>query len=218
MPGFPAGVHKKGGAVSAPVHREAARQFYAPLLELVLQLHRAGRSLRQIAAELDRRGVKTRAEYPGQRWSATQVRRVLARARAAVAAPGRAWDAMTAAELLEYCRGRGYVLASAADGGVVFHAAKDRPDELVEALRAHVVELRALVQAAGGRIPPPSVAAELLARCKALGCALSVRNGKLVLCARDPQSADTAALRAELLAHEPEVIRLLGTQAGTKRQ
>jgi hypothetical protein len=78
---FPEGVCHKGGAASAPVHRESAREFYAPLLPVVAELRRQGLSLRAIAAELGRRGIKTRQEWP--HWSATQVRRVLARVVAA---------------------------------------------------------------------------------------------------------------------------------------
>jgi hypothetical protein len=57
----------------------------------VAELRREGLSLRAIARELERRGIKTRQEWP--HWSATQVRRILARAAAAEdpprsAAPG----------------------------------------------------------------------------------------------------------------------------------
>jgi hypothetical protein len=78
---FPNGVHLKGGAAAAPVHRQHAAEFYGPLLPIVAELHGAGMSLRAIAAELARRGIKTRQEWMD--WSATQVRRVLARAVAA---------------------------------------------------------------------------------------------------------------------------------------
>jgi hypothetical protein len=79
MPGFPPGVHLIGGRNAAPVNAQLAREFYTPILPLVAELHRQGLSLRAIARELDRRGIKTRPEW--DRWSATQVRRVLARYR-----------------------------------------------------------------------------------------------------------------------------------------
>jgi hypothetical protein len=81
MPGFPPGVHLIGGRNAAVTNARLAREFYAPILPLVAELHRQGLSLRAIARELDRQGVKTRIQYPGQRWSATQVRRVLVRCR-----------------------------------------------------------------------------------------------------------------------------------------
>jgi hypothetical protein len=81
MPGFPPGVHLKGGQASAPVNAELASAFYAPLLPIVLNLHRQGLSLRAIARELDGGGVKTRLGW--DHWSATQVRRVLDRAQKA---------------------------------------------------------------------------------------------------------------------------------------
>jgi hypothetical protein len=83
MPGFPASASAKGGQASAEVNRRSALEFYAPILPVVAELHAQGLSLRQIARELDRRGVKTRLQYPGQRWNAMQVRRVLARIAAA---------------------------------------------------------------------------------------------------------------------------------------
>ena len=86
MPRFPAGVHLQGGRNAAPVHREAAREFYAPLVPVVAELRRQGLSLRAIARELERRGLKTRQEWP--HWSATQVRRILARGRPAGASGG----------------------------------------------------------------------------------------------------------------------------------
>src|SRR4051794_38206691 len=87
--GFPPGVHLVGGRNAAPVHRQQAREFYAPILPLVKELKARGLSLRQIAAELDRRGVRTRmgswwsgygpdAKETVIRWSAAQVMRVLA--------------------------------------------------------------------------------------------------------------------------------------------
>jgi hypothetical protein len=86
MPRFPPGVHLIGGRNAAVTNAQLARDFYAPILPLVAELHRQGLSLRAIARELDRRGVKTRMQYPDQRWSATQIRRVLARSRGQPAA------------------------------------------------------------------------------------------------------------------------------------
>lgn len=88
-PGFPPGVHLKGGRNAAPVHAEMADAFYAPIFPIVLELRRRGLSLRSIASELDRRGIRTRvgcyyksisSKWPRViRWSAAQVRRVLIR-------------------------------------------------------------------------------------------------------------------------------------------
>jgi hypothetical protein len=96
MPKFPADAHLKGGRNAAESHRQAAREFYAPLLPLVAELRRQGLSLRAIARELDRRGVRTRqvgwvasvdgpdgpawSELTPIRWSATHVSRMLERA------------------------------------------------------------------------------------------------------------------------------------------
>ena len=78
MPSFPPDAHRKGGQASAEVHRRAAHEFYAPIIPVALELRASGLSLRAIARELGRRGIRTRYEY--QNWTATQVRRVLARA------------------------------------------------------------------------------------------------------------------------------------------
>jgi hypothetical protein len=83
MPQFPPGVHRKGGEASVESHRRLAREFYAPLLPVVLELHRQGLSLRAIGRELDRRGIKTRFGWPC--WSAASVRRALDRALEAAA-------------------------------------------------------------------------------------------------------------------------------------
>jgi hypothetical protein len=82
MPSFPSGVHRIGGANSAPVHVAQRVEFYAPLLPVLAGLRAQGLSLRAIAAELNRLGIPTR-HYSDGRWSATQVRRVLGYARAA---------------------------------------------------------------------------------------------------------------------------------------
>ncbi len=68
MPAFPPGVHLKGGRTAAVTHAAAAREFYAQLLPVIVELRRQGLSLRAIAAELDRRGIKTRQEW--DHWSA----------------------------------------------------------------------------------------------------------------------------------------------------
>jgi hypothetical protein len=93
-PGFPPGVHLKGGQNSAPVHAEMADEFYAPIIPIVLELRLQALSLRAIARELDQRGISTRVgcyyEFEGSdppkppkrrivRWNAAQVRRVLIR-------------------------------------------------------------------------------------------------------------------------------------------
>jgi hypothetical protein len=86
MPTFPPDAHLKGGRNAAPVLAELARAFYAPIVPVVLELRRQGLSLRAIAGELKRRGIKPR--YGCQAgWSAGQVRRILARGWAAPAAP-----------------------------------------------------------------------------------------------------------------------------------
>jgi hypothetical protein len=78
MPAFPADVHLKGGQNAAPVLAELAREFYEPIIPIVVELRGRGLSLRAIACELQSRGIKPR--YGCQAgWSAAQVRRVLAR-------------------------------------------------------------------------------------------------------------------------------------------
>jgi hypothetical protein len=56
---------------------QLAIEFYAPIIPVVAELHRQGLSLRAIARELQDRGIQTRI---WNKWSATQVRRVLQRA------------------------------------------------------------------------------------------------------------------------------------------
>jgi hypothetical protein len=96
MPGFPPRGHLKGGQNAAPVNRALAREFYAPIIPIVVELRRQGLSLRAIARELDRRGIRTRqvgwykagaSVMEVIRWSATQVKRVLARAAGSGPAP-----------------------------------------------------------------------------------------------------------------------------------
>ena len=63
MKRFLPAVHLKGGQTSAVVHAKAAREFYAPILPIVAELRRKGLSLRAIARELERLGIKTRQEW-----------------------------------------------------------------------------------------------------------------------------------------------------------
>lgn len=91
-PGFPPGVHLIGGRNGARAHAENADEFYAPIIPIVAELRRQGMSLRAIARELDRRGIRTRFDswYESEgsgppkpriiRWNAAQVRRILIRA------------------------------------------------------------------------------------------------------------------------------------------
>ena len=89
-PGFPSGVHLKGGQNAAPIHAEMADAFYAPIIPIVLELRRQGLSLRAIARELDQREIRTRVGCYYKsiwsnkprivRWNAAQVRRILIRA------------------------------------------------------------------------------------------------------------------------------------------
>jgi hypothetical protein len=54
-----------------------AREFYAPIIPIVMELHGQGLSLRAIGRDLDQRGIKPRYGYQAG-WNAAQVRRVLA--------------------------------------------------------------------------------------------------------------------------------------------
>jgi hypothetical protein len=154
MPRFPPGVHLRGGAVSAVVNRELAREFYAPLLPIVMELHRAGKSLREIARELDARGIRTRQEW--QHWSAMQVKRVLARALEAdgAAAPeaSRRLDKRSrAADLFERCRIAG-ITFTIENGRIFYHATPEAEQDvaLIEEVRSDELdaELIALVTGA----------------------------------------------------------------------
>jgi hypothetical protein len=60
MPGFPSGASAKGGRVAAETHRRCAELEYAPLFPSILELRGRGLSLAAIAAELARRGYKSR--------------------------------------------------------------------------------------------------------------------------------------------------------------
>jgi hypothetical protein len=51
MPGFLPGVHLKGGQASIESHRRLAREFYAPIRPVVVELRHQGLSLRAIARE-----------------------------------------------------------------------------------------------------------------------------------------------------------------------
>ncbi len=77
MPQFPPGVHLIGGRNAAVKLRQMAVEFYANITPVVAELRRQGLSLRAIAGELDRRGIKTR--FQNGPWTATQVSRLLAR-------------------------------------------------------------------------------------------------------------------------------------------
>ena len=149
MPSFPPGANVKGGTSAAPVHRESARAFYAPLLPLVLQLHREGKSLRQIARELDARGIPTRYEF--RRWAPEQVRRVLARALAKEASQkvGDVGAGGPAAELVERCRALGHRLAVEDGEVIVYRTAAGVPatDALLDELTAHEPEVIRLLRA-----------------------------------------------------------------------
>ncbi len=70
--------HVLGGLNAAVTHKRAADEFYAPIMSVVTALHREGRSLREIATELARRGIKPRR---GKNWSAAKIKRVLDRVR-----------------------------------------------------------------------------------------------------------------------------------------
>jgi DNA invertase Pin-like site-specific DNA recombinase len=71
---------KKGSQAAAAARQKQARDAYAHLIPTMLELQAAGRSLAQIAADLNDQGHKTRRE---RRWSKTQVKRVLDRVRPA---------------------------------------------------------------------------------------------------------------------------------------
>jgi hypothetical protein len=78
VPGFPEGVHRKGGAAAAITHRELCRQADAEVAPLIVELRGQGLSLRAIAAELTRRRLPTRQGFGT--WHARQVARILGRA------------------------------------------------------------------------------------------------------------------------------------------
>jgi hypothetical protein len=69
---------RKGARAAAAARRRQARDAYAHLIPTMLELPAAGRSLAQIAEDLNDQGHRTRRE---KRWSKTQVRRVLDRGR-----------------------------------------------------------------------------------------------------------------------------------------
>lgn len=71
---------RKGSQAAAAARQRQARDAYAHLIPTMLELQAAGRSLAQIAADLNVQGHKTRRE---KRWSKTQVKRVLDRVRPA---------------------------------------------------------------------------------------------------------------------------------------
>lgn len=71
---------RKGAQAAAAARKRQARDAYAHLIPTMLELQAAGRSLSQIAADLNDQGHTTRRE---KRWSKTQVKRVLDRLRSA---------------------------------------------------------------------------------------------------------------------------------------
>ena len=70
---------QRGARAAAATNRQVADAFAAEVAPQVLAFRREGKSLRQVAAALDALGVRPPL---GLRWSAEQVRRVLARASA----------------------------------------------------------------------------------------------------------------------------------------
>ncbi len=68
---------KRARKAAAEAHREAAQEAYSDLFPIVRQLREVGRSLQQIADELNRQGHTTRK---GMAWNRVQVLRVLRRA------------------------------------------------------------------------------------------------------------------------------------------
>jgi hypothetical protein len=76
---FRPGVHAKGGRHAAVAHVSRANDFYAPLIPIVTELHRKGLSLRDIAGELERLGLRPRYNRRPT-WEPAQVRRILERA------------------------------------------------------------------------------------------------------------------------------------------
>jgi len=77
MPRFPPHASAKGAQAAAQSHRGARREWDAALEPLLLQLHGQGLSQHAIAAELGRRGIRTRQGL--SRWHARQVGRILGR-------------------------------------------------------------------------------------------------------------------------------------------
>jgi hypothetical protein len=232
MPGFPAGAHLKGGATSAVVNRQLAREFYSPLLPIVLELHRAGKSLREIARELDRRGIKTRFEYPGQRWSAMQVKRVLARAIEAAAATPEASQRLDrramAVDLMERCRVAGITFYI--ENGKLYYKATDEAQQdvaLIEEVRSDELdaELIELVTGAGDEAPADlktikeikeadtssarAKAGELVHRCRSLGYGLTVNQDGGLLVSLPPETKIPDDLWADIEAHHAEMVALV---------
>jgi hypothetical protein len=79
---FRPGVHTKGGRHAAIAHTGRAADFYAPLIPVIAELHRKGLSLRDIAGELERLGIRPRYNRRPT-WGPAQVRRILERAASA---------------------------------------------------------------------------------------------------------------------------------------
>jgi len=92
MPSFPPDACHLGGRNAAPVNREMAREFYAPIIPIVLELRQQRLSLRAIARELVRRGIAARQR--SECWGVTTIRRILERARKQLIAEISAYSAV----------------------------------------------------------------------------------------------------------------------------
>jgi len=78
MPKFPPGASSKGSRAAAAAHTRLARKFYAALRPILLELRGKGMSIRAIAAELERRQIRTRHGFA--RWHANSVHRAILQA------------------------------------------------------------------------------------------------------------------------------------------
>jgi hypothetical protein len=56
-----------------------AKEFYATIIPIVMELHNQGLSLREIGRELEKRGIKPQINYGIGKWGPAQVRRALIR-------------------------------------------------------------------------------------------------------------------------------------------
>jgi DNA invertase Pin-like site-specific DNA recombinase len=75
-----AAARAKGARAASEARKRQAREAYAHLIPVMLELQAAGKSLREIAAALNAQDHKTRRE---KNWGKTQVKRVLDRVRPA---------------------------------------------------------------------------------------------------------------------------------------
>ena len=142
---FPEGAHRRGGQAAAPVNRQLADEFARPLLPLVTELRRRGLSLRQIARELDRSGYRPRLAYPGQRWSAQAVRRLLARTRGTPTFTNLCHSPPAAAAVTEPVRS----CSPVADGPAV---ATDTPPTPAEVLLAAAIAAGVVLTVEAGQV------------------------------------------------------------------